>query len=121
MRVPGFGRKIAALTLQDVFNVSAGIVGDVHVTCGAIAWGWTDEVNFDKADDVAMDVEGFLPVEYWKDVNPTFAGLRQLWWSCPKEKKKQIRKTVVATMQGYGAWEDALLVLQAGHVTPVTW
>jgi len=74
----GFGRKILMVVMHDVHGMTeSGIICDTHLHAVFKALGWADSDA--NADDAARQVEAWFNADYWYDVNPTFAGLRQLW------------------------------------------
>lgn len=74
----GFGRKILMIVLMDVHGeTQAGIICDTHLHAVFKSLKWADQ--YVTADNAARQVEAWLNVDYWYDVNPVFAGLRQLW------------------------------------------
>jgi len=72
----GIARKVLMLVLNDVHNIRDGIICDTHLFEVFCQLDWSDASSADKA---AREVEAWLDKEYWYEVNPIFAGLRQLW------------------------------------------
>ena len=73
----GVGCKICSLVLQDACKErGVGLVVDTHLAVVLPMLGWT---KMTKADDIAQDVESWLPVDKYLMVNEVFCGLRQLW------------------------------------------
>ena len=66
------------LVLHDVHNVyDRGIICDTHVHSTFDNLKWADKGL--SADNASRQVEHWFPKEFWKDVNPVFASIRQLW------------------------------------------
>ena len=72
------------LVMQDALQKNVGIVVDIHLKKCFQVMRWTDA---DSPDDIARQVEGWLPEEYWPKVNEVFAGLRQLWKNVENREK----------------------------------
>ena len=66
------------LVLHDVHQIyDRGIICDTHVHSSFENLEWAD-IGL-TADNASRQVEDWLPKEFWKDINPVFASIRQLW------------------------------------------
>ena len=91
-------RKILMIIRQDVFGDRiAGIVLDTHLKAVFIELGWTRE---NDASAIAREVERWLDDEWYYEVNPLIAGLRQLWRD--SEDKVSTQKKIIDEAQKLG-------------------
>lgn len=73
----GISDKVLNLILQDGFpDGLAGIVCDSHVAAALKNLAWTKERTPER---MAVDVQSWLEQKYYKPLNESIAGLRQLW------------------------------------------
>lgn len=68
--------------MQDVWDVSELLTGDTHVAVCGLAWGFADVPMGTKydADKIARMIEDWMPNNRYRQLNTTFAGLRQLYF-----------------------------------------
>ena len=71
------GRKVTMVIHQDCFEVQVGLAVDTHLKKCLPSIGWCKK--WSDADKVAQEVESWLPLEYYRQVNETFCGLRQVY------------------------------------------
>jgi len=72
--LPGVGPKMAILCLQHAFGRTVGIGVDVHVhrICNRLGWVKTKE-----PESTRKELEKWLPIEYWGQINRLFVGFGQ--------------------------------------------
>eukprot|EP00834_Sanchytrium_tribonematis_P003487 NODE_135_length_16508_cov_1.365897.p8 type:complete len:267 gc:universal NODE_135_length_16508_cov_1.365897:5686-6486(+) len=71
---PGVGPKIGYLCLQTAYNKVDGIGVDVHVHRISNRLGWVDSKN---PEDTRLQLQKFLPKEYWDKINIMLVGFGQ--------------------------------------------
>lgn len=102
----GIGRKICMLIMQDVhFDYEAGIVNDSHFWDASRNLVWTKETS---VNNIAREMEAWLPKNWWRPINPLFAGLRQLW------SVQANREAITEVYQRLGIWKqvEAIVVVR---------
>ena len=72
--LPGVGPKVALLTLQHAWNDSQGIGVDLHVHRIANRLGWA---RASDAEQTRIQLQEWLPHEYWAPMNSLFVGFGQ--------------------------------------------
>ncbi|KAJ7063714.1 DNA glycosylase [Mycena amicta] len=72
----GVGPKVGHLTLQNAWNITAGIAVDVHVARITRRLGW-HHFTKGKEDKARVSLESWLPKEFWRDINPLLVGFGQ--------------------------------------------
>jgi endonuclease III len=92
--LPGVGAKVALVTVAECFNLFQGVPCDVHMVRIFKALNWMPR-TLDEDCLVAMEsnkkgkrddeyelarasIEGWFPMEFWSQLNQTYAGLGQL-------------------------------------------
>ncbi|KAL6453209.1 nth1 Endonuclease III [Candida maltosa Xu316] len=75
--LPGLGPKMGYLFLQNGWNVNAGIGVDVHLHRLAQMWGWVS-AKANTPEKARLELEKWLPKQYWGDVNPLVVGFGQV-------------------------------------------
>jgi len=76
VKLPGVGKKMGYLTLQVAWNKNMGIGVDVHVHRITERLGWIEK---SKTPEIArVNLEGWLPDTYWKEINPLLVGFGQI-------------------------------------------
>jgi len=104
----GIGRKIYSLISHDVYKIRyETITMDIHVanTCINLE-GWTKQTDAkNAADQIAKEVECWLPPEYYYDLNVVFAGIRQLW-----EHSKSNRQMIMKVAKEHKCEDDVLAI-----------
>jgi endonuclease-3 len=76
--LPGVGPKMAYLTLQKAWNMNVGIGVDTHVDRLSKMWKWVDAKKCKDADKTRAELEKWLPMEYWNEINPLLVGFGQV-------------------------------------------
>lgn len=73
-KLPGVGPKMAYLAMQEAWKQNAGIGVDLHVhrISNRLKWCKTKE-----PEDTRKALEGWLPREYWSDINRLLVGFGQ--------------------------------------------
>ena len=79
----GIGPKMCHLYLQCCCNKVEGIAVDVHVHRISNRLNWTKSKN---AEETRKQLEGWLPVEHWVDINFVLVGFGQLICEAKKPK-----------------------------------
>lgn len=79
--LPGVGPKMGFLLLQKGWNVNTGIGVDVHLHRLAQMWGWVKKSE--KPEVTRLDLQKWLPEQYWADINPLLVGFGQV--VCPSK------------------------------------
>jgi endonuclease-3 len=74
LKLPGIGKKMGTLILQNAWNINDGISVDVHVNRISNRLKW---VNTKKPDITKDDLEDLIPDKYWMKLNPTIVGFGQ--------------------------------------------
>ncbi|KAJ7063687.1 DNA glycosylase [Mycena amicta] len=72
----GVGPKVGLLTLQNAWDINAGIGVDVHVARITRLLGW-HQFKKGKEDKARVSLESWLPKELWRDINPLLVGFGQ--------------------------------------------
>lgn len=75
LALPGIGPKMAHLTLQACWDITAGIGVDTHVHRISNRMGW---VNTSTAIKTQKELEEWLPLEHWKSLNSALVGFGQI-------------------------------------------
>lgn len=78
----GIQNKVACLILWAAFGIVAGIPVDRHVKRYAIGAGWT---NTTDDNEIAHQLQSWIPRTQWLSVNDNIAGLAQLLKTNPNE------------------------------------
>ncbi|CAL6019089.1 Endonuclease_III [Hexamita inflata] len=80
--LPGIGLKMANICLQVCYNSVQGIAIDTHMQriCQKLGWGGKEDISANP-NQVAKDLEEWVPKEYWADLNPLIVGFGQVWCS----------------------------------------
>lgn len=76
IRLPGVGPKMAFLTLQEGWGLNLGIGVDTHVHRLSKMWGWVNK-NAKDPEVTRLELERWLPKEYWREINPLLVGFGQ--------------------------------------------
>jgi len=113
--LPGCGRKVTALILQDVWGKSELLTGDTHVCLGALAWGWADPTGKTMdADQITRQIEFWFPKKRYRELNSTFAGLRQLYFYVGnKQLRETARTTIKRIAKEMNCWGEIKLLVAA--------
>ncbi|KIY66179.1 DNA glycosylase [Cylindrobasidium torrendii FP15055 ss-10] len=85
MSLSGVGPKITFLALQVAWNQNDGIGVDVHVHRLSNVLGWNSPEAADE-ERTRINLESWLPKEYWKEVNHLLVGFGQT--ICSKKTPK---------------------------------
>ncbi|RLV93998.1 Endonuclease III [Spathaspora sp. JA1] len=75
--LPGIGPKMGYLLLQAGWGINSGIGVDVHLHRLAQMWGWVSK-KATTPEKARLELEEWLPKQYWKDVNPLMVGFGQV-------------------------------------------
>jgi endonuclease-3 len=80
LKLPGVGNKVAsvfiAFTEEKEGEREVSSIGvDTHLARIFQRWGWTTET---KPDKIAKDIQGWLPLPLWKDINQIVVGFGQI-------------------------------------------
>ncbi|EGW30938.1 uncharacterized protein SPAPADRAFT_156404 [Spathaspora passalidarum NRRL Y-27907] len=75
--LPGVGPKMGYLLLQAGWGINSGIGVDVHLHRLAQMWGWVSK-KATTPEKARLELEDWLPRQYWKDVNPLMVGFGQV-------------------------------------------
>jgi endonuclease III len=88
----GIGDKVANLQLQDTKPLGvAGLVTDSHVCAAGKNLKWA--VRYNTPALVGKEIESWLHYSFYKKVNESIAGLRQLWGDIEnKEVMEEVAK-----------------------------
>jgi endonuclease-3 len=75
MELPGVGPKMAYLCLQEAWGKVEGVGVDTHVhrICNRLGW-----VKTRDADKTRLELQEWLPYEYWGPVNKLLVGFGQI-------------------------------------------
>ncbi|KAH6566932.1 hypothetical protein BASA82_000737 [Batrachochytrium salamandrivorans] len=73
--LPGVGPKMAHLAMQAAWNQTVGIGVDTHVHRISHRLGWTRDLK--TPEHSRKELEGWLPKQYWGDVNHVLVGWGQ--------------------------------------------
>jgi len=114
--LPGCGRKITALVIQDVFGRSELITGDSHVCIGALAWNFADvpQRKTWNPDLVSRMLEDWFPSKRYRELNSSFAGLKQLYfYEGDAERRVMARAAIESIAKKLHGWEKIKLLLDA--------
>jgi len=92
--LPGVGAKVALVTVAECYNLFQGVPCNVHMVRIFKALYWMPRTldedclvlmecdKKSKRDDeyelARASIEGWFPIEFWKELNQTYAGLGQL-------------------------------------------
>lgn len=76
-KLPGVGPKIAHLVMQNAWDVNSGIGVDLHVHRIANRLHWVASSNTKSPDQTRIDLEDWLPPQYWREINPLLVGFGQ--------------------------------------------
>ena len=101
MGLPGCGRKVTALVMQDVWQRSVLLTGDTHVCVGSLAWGFADAPNGRKTMNptiISRMIEDWMPNRRFRELNSSFAGLRQLYNYEGNADRREEARTVIGQM-----------------------
>lgn len=79
--LPGVGPKMGFLLLQKGWDINTGIGVDVHLHRLAQMWGWVKKS--DKPEVTRLELQNWLPQQYWADINPLLVGFGQT--VCPSK------------------------------------
>lgn len=75
--LPGLGPKMGYLFLQNGWGINDGIGVDVHLHRLAQMWGWVSR-QANTPEKARIELEKWLPKEYWGQVNPLLVGFGQV-------------------------------------------
>jgi len=75
--LPGVGPKMAHLCMLEAWNVVSGIGVDTHVHRIAGRLGWVPSKGIKSPEDTRKALEGWLPREYWREINHLLVGFGQ--------------------------------------------
>lgn len=78
VELPGVGPKMAYLTLQKAWDLNVGIGVDTHVDRLAKMWKWVDAKKCKTPEQTRIELEKWLPKEYWNPINPLLVGFGQV-------------------------------------------
>ncbi|KAI0317475.1 DNA glycosylase [Amylostereum chailletii] len=73
----GVGEKVAILTLQAAWGITAGICVDTHVERITNLLGWHHRPT-SGPKETRLNIESWLPVEFWPKINPLLVGFGQV-------------------------------------------
>jgi len=74
LEFPGIGNKITVLYLNIAYHMNVGIGVDTHVHRISNRVGW---VNTKLPEQTRVELEKFVPKEYWSDINHWMVGFGQ--------------------------------------------
>jgi endonuclease III len=99
--------------MSDVWNIMELLTCDTHVAVGALAWGWADQTTKKiSPDNIAKQIEDWLDNCLYRDVNSTFAGLRQLWQLRGDECRRERAKSLIESLaKKKGCWKQIRLLV----------
>ena len=108
--------------MQDVFDKPVLLTGDSHVCVGGLAWGFAD-VRGKTMNPTAISrmIEDWMPNQRYREVNSTFAGLRQLYfYEGDSDKRQQAREVImrIARENRIGKKIDDLVNAKANDFFP---
>lgn len=83
VKLPGIGPKIAVVYLNCASGKTVGIGVDTHVHRISNLLGW---VKTEKAEETRIELESFVPREYWDEINVLLIGFGQQ--ICPSRNPK---------------------------------
>jgi endonuclease III len=66
IHIPGIGRKSANVILNEVFNLSQGVVVDTHVTRVSNRLGLTNYKDQKDAEKIEAELKDIVPKESWR-------------------------------------------------------
>lgn len=75
--LPGVGPKMAHLALQCAWKINSGIGVDTHVHRISQRLGWVKYDLKKTPEQTRMELEEWLPREYWAPINPLLVGFGQ--------------------------------------------
>lgn len=75
--LPGVGPKMAHLCMQEAWGMTMGIGVDVHVHRISARLGWVPAKGIKSPEDTRKALEGWLPREYWREINHLLVGFGQ--------------------------------------------
>ncbi|RKP18561.1 putative endonuclease III [Rozella allomycis CSF55] len=73
--LPGVGPKMAYITMQVAWKQNLGIGVDVHVHRISNRLKWVSGTK--TPEDTRKELQDWLPMEYWRDINPLLVGFGQ--------------------------------------------
>lgn len=74
LKLPGIGKKVANLALQECYGKVEGIAVDTHVHRISNRLGW---VKSRRPEDTQKQLEEWLPKKWWRQVNVILVGFGQ--------------------------------------------
>lgn len=77
LALPGVGPKMALLMMSVAWNRTVGISVDVHVHRISNRLKWTGVRTTSQPEQTRKSLEGWLPREYWEEVNGMLVGFGQ--------------------------------------------
>lgn len=90
MELPGVGPKMAYITENVAWNKQSGIGVDTHMHRLLPLLAWVRR-NSKSPEQTRVDLQSWLPFEYWKDVNLLWVGFGQ---EIQQEKQKILTKAL---------------------------
>lgn len=76
IKLPGVGPKMAHICMSSAWNVVSGIGVDTHVHRIANRLSWTSK-STTNPEKTRQELEGWLPVDLWREVNLLMVGFGQ--------------------------------------------
>ena len=114
--LPGIARKITALVIQDVFDRPEHIAGDSHVAVLSLAWNYADVPQRQSwnPDIVTRMLEDWFPNARNRELNSTFAGLKQFYfYEGDAERRKKAQVAIESIARELNGWTKIKQLLDA--------
>jgi len=114
--LPGIARKITALVIQDVLGRPEHIAGDSHVCVMSLAWNYADvpKTSTWNPDIVTRMLEDWFPNARNRELNSTFAGLKQFYfYEGDAERRKRAQVAIESIARELNGWPKIKQLLDA--------
>ncbi|KAJ1563085.1 DNA N-glycosylase and apurinic/apyrimidinic (AP) lyase [Cladochytrium tenue] len=86
LELPGVGPKMAHLAMQSAWQTTTGIGVDTHVHRISRRLGWARPRRLEDPEETRKQLESWLPVDRWAEINELLVGFGQTWCSAVAPK-----------------------------------